>query len=77
MTLGFSMTAAACPVHHWLSVLAYRFIFQSPRAICAARTMQRSLGGRLHRFDRSQSPQTKSDRRRSAATALANLAKTP
>jgi hypothetical protein len=38
--------------------------------------MQRSLGGRPHRSDRSQSPQVNSGRRRSAATVLANLAKT-
>lgn len=44
---------------------------------CAALTMQRSLGGRPQRSDRSQSPQVKSGRRRSAATVLANLAKTP
>jgi hypothetical protein len=39
--------------------------------------MQWSLGGWPHRSDRSQSPQVKSGRRRSAATVLANLAKTP
>jgi hypothetical protein len=37
--------------------------------------MQWSLGGRPHRSDRSQSPQVNSGRR-SAATVLANLAKT-
>jgi hypothetical protein len=39
--------------------------------------MQWSLGGRPHRSDRSQSAHVKSGRRRSAATVLANLAKTP
>jgi hypothetical protein len=38
--------------------------------------MQRSLGGKPHRSDRSQSPQVNSGGRRSAATAFANLAKT-
>src|SRR5580692_847354 len=38
--------------------------------------MQRSLGGRPQRSDRSQSPQVNSGGRRSAATVFANLAKT-
>src|SRR4029077_383604 len=62
-------------IHHWPSRLTRRFLSQSPRAICAALTMQRSLGGRPQRSDRSQSPQVKWGRRRSAATALAKPAK--
>jgi len=60
----------------WRSVVAWPFLVQSPLAICAALTMQRSLGGRPHRSDRSQSPQVNSRGCRSATTALANLAKT-
>jgi hypothetical protein len=55
--------------------VAWRFLVQSPLAMCAALTMQRSLGGRPHRSDRSQSPQVNSGGRRSATTVLANLAK--
>jgi hypothetical protein len=51
--------------------------FQSPRAICSARTMQVSLGGRPHRSDRSQSPRVKSATRRIVAILLATLAKMP
>jgi hypothetical protein len=65
------------PAHQRLSALARRLNFQSPRAICAALTMQRSLGGNPHRADRSQSSQIKLDRRRSAAIVLASLLKTP
>ena len=59
------------------SALVRRLTFQSPRAICSARTMQVSLGGRPHRSDRSQSPQVKSDTRRIVAILLATLAKMP
>jgi hypothetical protein len=45
------------------SALACLLAFQSPRAICSARKMQLSLGGRPHRSERSQSPQVKSDMR--------------
>lgn len=31
--------------HNWRSVVAWPFLVQSPLAICAAFTMQRSLGG--------------------------------
>ena len=31
--------------HSWRSVVAWPFLVQSPRAICAALTMHRSLGG--------------------------------
>ena len=62
--------------HSWRSVVAWHFLVHSPRAICAALTMQRSLGGRPQRSDRSQSPQVNSGGRRSATTVLANLAKT-
>jgi hypothetical protein len=31
--------------HSWRSVVAWPFLVQSPLAICAAFTMQRSLGG--------------------------------
>src|SRR6266540_76597 len=57
--------------------LARLLTFQSPRAICSARTMQVSLGARPHRSDRSQSPQLKADTRRIVAILLAILAKMP
>ena len=69
-------TRNASRAHSWRSVVAWPFLVQSPRAICAALTMQRSLGGRPQRSDRSQSPQVNSDGRRSATTVLASLAKT-
>src|SRR6266508_907347 len=43
------------------------------RAICAAITMQLSLGGRPHRSHRSHSPQTKAGRGRGFGMKLASL----
>jgi hypothetical protein len=60
-----------------MRTLARLLSIQSPRAICSARTMQVSLGGRPHRSDRSQSPQVKPDWRRLGAILLATLAKMP
>jgi hypothetical protein len=47
--------------------LARLLAFQSPRAICSARMMQVSLGGKPQRSERSQSPQVNSEVRRIAA----------
>jgi hypothetical protein len=61
-------------LHHPITIFARRLAFQSPRAIWSARTMQVLLGGKPQRFDRSQSPQVKSQLDRSA-TSFAKLAK--
>ena len=61
----------------WSRTLALLLSFQSPRAICSARAMQVSLGGRPHRSDRSQSPQVKSASRRIAPILLETSVKMP
>ena len=60
--------------YHPITIFGRRLALQSRQATCSARTMQVLLGGRPQRFDRSQSPQVKSDTGRHA-TSFASLAK--